>query len=307
MCSVFLTYAQSADWRYAAYWLLGGRRAYVVCARCAVSEPDPYIWGYRQAEQERLERQADELAHQSAWLFDEIGIQDGWQVVEVGCGPRGCLSLLSERVGASGRVVGVERSHEQVERAQRFVAASRLTNVEVLNADARSTDLPEETFDLATARLVLVNVPKPEQIVAEMVRLVRPGGVVALYEPDSKTHRCDPPHPAQTRLMQVLNTYAEMNGIDRAIGPRVPRLLREAGLVDVRVNPLIHAFPPGHPRRTLFLEFIVNTRDRILAQNLMGEVELDELLATLTRHFEDPGTLVLSPVFIQAWGRVPPQ
>jgi ubiquinone/menaquinone biosynthesis C-methylase UbiE len=211
---------------------------------CEVSEPDPYFLGYRRAEQDRLERQADELAHESAWLFDQIGVRDDWRVVEIGCGPRGCLGLLSERVGASGRVVGVERSDELVERARRFVADRRLTNVEVLPGDARSTGLPDGSFDLATARLALVNVPEPERILGEMVRLVRPGGFVALHEPDSTTQRCDPPLAAQTRLLRLLNTCAEMEGIDRSIGPRVPRMLRESGLVDVRVNPLVHVYPP---------------------------------------------------------------
>lgn len=271
------------------------------------SEPDPYLLGYRRAEQERLERQADELAHESAWLFDQIGVGDGWRVVEVGCGPRGCLRLLSERVGARGRVVGVERNDEQVERARQFVADNRLTNVEVLHADARSIGLPEGTFDLATARLVLVNVPEPEQIVAEMVRIVRPGGVVALHEADSTTQRCDPPLLAQTRLLQILSTYAEMNGIDRSIGTRVPRMLREAGLVEVRVNPLVHAYPPAHGRRMMVLEFVENARSRILDKNLIGEGELNELTAVLKRHLEDPGTLVVSSLFIQAWGRIPPR
>ena len=268
-----------------------------------MSDPDPYLLGYRRAEQERLERQANELAHDSGWLFDQIGVREGWQVVEIGCGPRGCLDLLSNRVGGSGRVVGVERSVEQVKRAQQFAADCHLTNVEVLHADARNTGLPERAFDLVTARLVLVNVPQPEQLMAEMIRLVRPGGVVALHEPDSTTQRCDPPHPAQTRLLQLLNTYAEMNGIDRSIGLRVPRMLREFGLVDVNVNPLVHAYPPAHGRRMLLLEFVENARVRILDKELIGEVELNELTAALQRHLEDPRTLVISSLFIQAWGR----
>jgi SAM-dependent methyltransferase len=268
-----------------------------------MSEPDPYFLGYRQAEQERLERQAHELAHDSAWLFDQVGVREGWRVIEIGCGPQGCLGLLANRVGATGRVVGIERSAEQVQRAQQFVADSHFTNVDVLHADARRTGLPEQSFDLATARLVLVNVPEPELLVREMVRLVRPGGVVALHEPDSTTQRCDPPLPAQTRLLQILNTYAELTGIDRSIGPRVPRLLREAGVVDVRVNALVHDYPLGHGRRMLLLEFVENARSRILDQKLIGEVELNELTAALKRHLEDPETLVLSSVFVQAWGR----
>jgi ubiquinone/menaquinone biosynthesis C-methylase UbiE len=271
-----------------------------------VSEPDPYLLGYRRAEQERLERQADELAAESASLFDQIGIRDGWRVVEIGCGPRGCLGLLSTRVGSAGRVVGVERSEELVERGRQFLAKHRMTNVEVVHADARATGLPAGTFDVATARLVLVNVPEPERLVAEMVRLVRPGGVVALHEADSTTQRCDPPHPAQTRLLQLLGTYAEKNGIDRSIGTRVPRMLRDAGVIDVRVNPLVHVYPPGHGRRMMVLEFVENARQRLIEQNVVGEGELNELLAALGRHLADPETLVVSSLFIQAWGRTPP-
>jgi len=269
-----------------------------------MNESDPYLLGYRQSEQERLERQALELAHESSWLFDQIGIRPGSRVVEIGCGPRGCLDLLSERVGANGKVIGVERSAEQVERARKFVADSHITNIEVLCVDARETGLPEASFDLATARLVLVNVPQPEMLVKEMVRLVRPGGVVALHEPDSTTQRYDPPLPAQTRLLQLLNTYAELNDIDRTIGLKIPRMLREAGLVDIHVNPFVHIYPPGHGRRTLLLEFVENARSRILEKKLIGKIELDDLTAALKNHLEDPDTLVLSSVFIQAWGRI---
>lgn len=268
-------------------------------------EANSYFLGYRQAEQDRLGRQAQELAADSTWLFDQVGVSAGWRVVEIGCGPQGCLRLLAERVGATGRVVGVERSVEQAERARAFVADGHLANVEVLHSDGRRTGLPEQSFDFATARLVLVNVPQPEVLLHEMVRLVRPGGVVALHEAESSTQRCDPPHHAQTRLLELLNTSAEMDGIDRMIGSKVPRLMREAGLADIRVHPCVHAYPVGHGRRTLLLDFVENARDRMLRQQLIGEAELNELTALLKRHLEDPETLVLSSVFVQAWGLVP--
>ncbi len=270
-----------------------------------MSESDPYLLGYRKAEQERLERQSQELAHESDWLFDQVGLREGWRVVEIGCGPRGCLASLSERVGATGRVVGVERSAEQVGRARNFVAERPLTNAEVLEADARALPLPPRAFDLATARLVLVNVPRPEEIVAEMIRVVRPGGTIALHEPDSTTQRCDPPLDAQTRLLQLLNTYAEISGIDRSIGLRVPRMLREFGLMDIRVNPIVHVYPPGHSRRMLLLEFAANARDRIIERGLITAAALDELMGILERHLRSPSTLVVSSLFLQVWGHIP--
>jgi len=270
-----------------------------------VSELDPYVLGYRKAEQARLARQALELGGESAALFDAIGVRAGWNAVEIGCGPRGCLDLLAARVGATGRVVGVERSAEEVATARAFAASAGLANVEVVHADGRDTGLPAAAFDLATARLVLVNVPKPEQIVAEMVRLVRPGGAVALHEPDSTTQRFDPPLPAMARVQQLLSASAERSGVDRAIALRAPRLLRELGLVDVQVKPIVHVYPPEHSRRQLPLWFAENARPRLLEQGLVDGAEIDALIESLRRYLAEPTTLVISSIFLQVWGRVP--
>ena len=93
--------------------------------------------------------------------------------------------------------------------------------------------------------------------------------------------------------------------MDRSIGLRVPRMLRDLGLLDVRVNPLVHVYPLGHARRMLLLEFVENARSRILENGLIGEAELAELMAALTKHLENPSTLVVSSLFLQTWGRMP--
>src|SRR5260221_13394841 len=111
-----------------------------------MSESDPYLLGYRRAEQERLERQADELAHESAWLFDHIGVGDGWRVAEIGCCPRGCLGLLSERLRATGRDVGARRSREPWTRAQRFGRARCLPRVAGFGGASRRTGLRDSTI-----------------------------------------------------------------------------------------------------------------------------------------------------------------
>src|SRR5262245_47476811 len=77
-------------------------------------EQDQYFLGYREAEQARLQRQAEELAHEARALFARFGLGAGARVVEIGCGPQGCLDILSELVGPSGHVVGVERNEDAV-------------------------------------------------------------------------------------------------------------------------------------------------------------------------------------------------
>jgi SAM-dependent methyltransferase len=272
-----------------------------------MAHADEYFLGYRQVEQARLQRQAEELADEARWLLDRIGIRPGARVVEIGCGPRGCLDLLSERVGPGGSVVGVERNVDAVDLARKFVADHHLGNVEVLIGDARASGLPRNAFDLATARLVLVNVPEPQQVLAEMVALTRPGGMVALHEADWAPHVCDPPLRAWDRLFEVLLAYARANNIDLLVGRKVPRLFREAGLTDVRVNVLVHGYPFGHPRRGIFADFVENLRDRIVEHRLIEAEELRELIGELKRHLDDPNTFVVSHTFFQVWGRKPPE
>jgi SAM-dependent methyltransferase len=266
---------------------------------------DPYFLGHSQVEQRRLQQQAEELAEDSARLLDQIGIAPGARVVEIGCGPQGCLELLSSRVGPTGTVVGIELSEHAVQLARDFLSERRLDNVEVRQGNAAETGLPRESFDLVTARLVLVNIPDPEKIVSEMVALVRPGGVVALHEADWIAHVCDPPLPAWDRLRQALDTYSESKGMDLYIGRRIPRLLRNAGLVDVRVNPLIEIYGPDHSRRPIFMQFVNNLRDRIVLEGLISPAEFAESIASVERHLSEPETLVVSHLFIQAWGRKP--
>jgi SAM-dependent methyltransferase len=264
-----------------------------------------YFLGHGGAEQRRLQQQAGELAGESENLFDQIGLSRGSRVVEIGCGPQGCLELLSGRVGPTGSVVGIELSDDAVQLAQEFLGARGIRNVEVRQGHAAATGLPRSQFDLATARLVLVNIPEPEKIVSEMVALVKSGGVVALHEADYSSHVCDPPLPAWDRLMEALVSYSEARGIDLYIARRIGRMLRSAGLVDVKLHPIVHLYEFGHSRRPIFLQFVNNLRDRIVAERLISEAEFARCTADLERHLNDPETLVVSHLFVQAWGRKP--
>ncbi|MBE1550766.1 SAM-dependent methyltransferase [Mycobacterium sp. OAS707] len=264
-----------------------------------------YALGYRESEQQRLQRQAEELGAESAWLFDQIGIAEGARVLEIGCGPRGCLDLLSSRVGPTGRVVGVELSPTAVEWARDFLSTQGLQNVEVYAGDARAVGLVEGSFDVVTSRLVLVNIPEPEQVIATAVALTRPGGVVAFHEIDFVGVMCDPPSQAWSTLWDLYLTVSAKNGNDYYLGRRLPRMLRESGLVDVRVHPIMHHHPSGDPRRSLVVDFVGNFKDRIVAMDLATEAEVDELKAAVTTHLDDPGTAVFFGPYIQVWGRKP--
>jgi len=274
-------------------------------AKAVKSKTDPYLLGRNRNEVERLRKQVQELHGEARWLLDRLRITRGAKAIDLGCGPQGIVDLLSEYVGPRGSVVGLEKSDDFVATAKQFVKEKGLANVKILKGDAKATGLPRESFDLAHARLVLVNVPEPERIVKEMVELVKPGGIVASHEADYLPHLCDPPSPAWDRLFEVYDSYSRAHGIDLFVGRRTHRMFHDAGIVDLQVNPIVHVYPHGHNRRTIFWDFINNVRDRVLEHGLIGKKELSTLMHDLKRHLENPRTLVVSHLFFQVWGRKP--
>lgn len=270
-----------------------------------MTQPDHYLLGRGEAEEARLKRQIADLAPDSDAQLEKIGIKSGERLVDLGCGPGGVLHLLAKRVGPTGAVLGIERSSHFANLARRFVAELALPQVEIREGDAYDTGLPRASFDGAHMRLVLVNVPEPERIVREMVSLVRPGGWVASFEADFMGCICDPALPAWTRLLDAYKAYSAAQGIDLFVGRRTHSLFGAAGLTDIRVDPIIHIYPPGHGRRPILRDFINNVREKLIDGGFIGRRDLETDMAALEGRLSDPETLVISNVFFRLSGRVP--
>ena len=108
-----------------------------------------YSLGSNPAEHDRLRRQSPELRDASALLLDRVGIAQGWQAVDLGCGPSGILELLADRVGPAGRVVGLDFEPANVALARGFAAERGLANVELIQGGARRTGFSSASCDLA--------------------------------------------------------------------------------------------------------------------------------------------------------------
>jgi SAM-dependent methyltransferase len=264
-----------------------------------------YALGSSAGESARLQRQADELAPDSAALLDRAGVRPGQAAIDLGCGPRGILDLLAARVSPGGRVVGLDADPAHTAMAAAFVSARALSGVEIVTADARHTGLPAGSFDLVHARTLLVNLPDPAAVMAEVVRLAKPGGAVAVAEPDTEHALCYPPNRAFDRICEIFPVVFSRNGADPAIGRRVPELFRDAGLTDIKVESRTQMYPPGNSRRTIRLDLVNAMRPQIVEMGLASGPELDELDAAARPHLEDPRTVVMSGLLFLVWGHKP--
>lgn len=264
-----------------------------------------YALGSSHDESARLQRQAEELSADSAALLDRVGLRPGHSAIDLGCGPRGILDLLAERVSPGGRVVGLDADPAHTAMAAEFAATRGFSGTEVMTADARRTGLPSGSFDLVHARTLLINVPWPAELVAEMARLARPGGWVASMEPDTEYTMCYPAHPAFARICEIFPVVFGRNGADHTIGRRVPELFRQAGLQDVGVEARVQIYPPGNSRRTIRLDLVRSMRAQVLDMGLASEAELDELDASARAHLDDSRTIAVYGLLFLAWGRKP--
>jgi ubiquinone/menaquinone biosynthesis C-methylase UbiE len=264
-----------------------------------------YALGSSLDESARLQRQAGELAADSEALLGRVGLRPGQSAIDLGCGPRGILDMLAERVSPAGRVVGLDADPAHAAMAAEFAAGRGLSGVEIMTADARGTGLPPGSFDLVHARTLLVNLPEPAEVAAEMMRLAGPGGWVASMEPDTEHALCYPPHPAFDRLCEIFTVAFSRNGADPWIGRRVPGLFRQAGLEDVEVEARVQMYPLGNSRRTIRLDLVRSMRPQVVEMGLASVAELDELDAAARVHLDDPDTIVMSGLLFLTWGRKP--
>jgi ubiquinone/menaquinone biosynthesis C-methylase UbiE len=170
------------------------------------------------------------------------GIRRGARVLDVGCGTGVVTRDLGRRVGARGAVVGVDPSRAFVREARRSArrdegGAPRSFRV----ADGLRLPFRAASFDAALAVTVLLHVPESDRVLAEMLRVTRPGGRVAVLDQDFGTLVLDLPDRALTR--RILDGHAERYYANPWSGRTLVRQLRAAGFRRVRGRVFVVAEP----------------------------------------------------------------
>ena len=110
-------------------------------------------------------------------FLDWLPYQTGWRWLDIGCGNGAFTEMIVEHA-APESVAGIDPSEEQLAYAQRRAKSDR---VAFRKGDAMELPYPADSFDAAVMPLVIFFVPDPPKGVAEMVRVVRAGGIVSAY------------------------------------------------------------------------------------------------------------------------------
>lgn len=253
----------------------------------------------RPGEVERLHIQGAAMAPDTEVMLDRIGVKEGWSCLDIGCGPCGITDLLSRRVGASGRVLGLDMDAQFLEIAR----AGAPRNVEFRQGDAYGSDLPADSFDLVHMRFVASTAGNPERLLNEAIRLTRPGGFVAVQEPDGSSLNCYPPHPAWDRLKAALLGAFRGVGADLELARRLYYVVRQSDLEDVQYRPFLIGVCSMDPMVDYLPSTIESLRGTVIRFGYLSESEFADVLAECRNHLRKPDTSFTMYTVAQVWGR----
>ena len=172
--------------------------------------------------------------------LDAMDIDQAATVLDLGCGTGVAARAIAARPGFAGTVIGIDLSPHLITTAQQLVAAEGVGHrVRFRVGDTRSLDLPDGAFDAVVAHTLISHVDDPQTVLTEARRVVKPGGLLGIFDGDYASLTFGQPDPEQGK--------ADDETIQRAVitNPRImrqmPLMLREAGLAIVQAFPSVVA------------------------------------------------------------------
>jgi SAM-dependent methyltransferase len=264
-----------------------------------------YQLGHDAAELDRLNKQGRALAPATRVLLQAAGLGPGMRVLDLGSGSGDLAFVVTDIVGPTGAVVGIDRSPEAVATAQ-----ARARHLGLGNAHFAVGDIREATadgpFDAIVGRLVLMYLPDPAAVLRTQVTLLRPDGLVAPIEFDFSTARSLPPTALATQSLGWLGETFKRAGIQPSLGSRLWAVLRDAGVRPLGMLGVQPHFGPDDRAGPALLAGIVRTMLPLIeqtgvatAQQVAAETLHDRLAAEMTAS----GAVFAHPILLSAWGK----
>ena len=202
-----------------------------------VYPPDVYTHGHQPSVvAQHARRTAEDCA-----AFARHVINPDAQILDVGCGPASITVGLA-RWAHKGHVTGIEPGGDILATAAATIAEAGVDNVTLEEASVYELPYDDDIFDIAYAHQVAQHLSDPVAAFAEMARVVRPGGHVAVRDSDYSTMRGYPSSTEITRWREVYRQVCRHNGAEPDAGRHLFSWFREAGLGDVVMSASVWQF-----------------------------------------------------------------
>lgn len=196
-------------------------------------QPDRYTHGHHESVLKSHTWRT--IENSAAYLSPHL--EAGLSLLDVGCGPGTITVEFADRV-SPGRVVGLDASAEVIEKAAQF----ERPNLEFVVGDAYALPFDDNTFDIVHAHQTLQHVARPVDMLREMRRVAKPGGLVAARDVDYAGTIWYPRIPGLDLWLDLYEQVHRSNGGEPDAGRHLKAWARQAGFEEVETTASIWNF-----------------------------------------------------------------
>jgi SAM-dependent methyltransferase len=213
-----------------------------------------------------------------AWRDDTLNklakwmdIRHGLTAVDVGCGLGYLGYTYWKFFGEGGHYIGVDTNQGNLKDAahasRKWATGGR---ADFVTGSAYALPIPDNSIDWVMCQVVLIHLEDPQHALAEMVRILKPGGLIMCKEPDNMSSsivqhfNSSRELTIDERLLSIKIALVANKGRiargqgDNSLGPKVPHMLAELGMtdIDIRLNDKVHFLEPPYdsPAQQVALE-----------------------------------------------------
>jgi len=266
---------------------------------------EDYLLGVNKSEFDRLRFQHSIWSPVTMKLFQRIGVQRGWQCLDVGAGPGFVSFDLRELVGSEGAVTALEPSPFYLQWLKDRAASNHWTNVHCLQGTAETATLPSHSFDLVFVRWVIAFVPDPEQFLIPLFRALKPGGVIAIQDYYYEGLSLFPHGGPCDEMSSIVRAYYRFGGGDPYVTGRIPPILRAHGLTLTDFTPTCMSGGPSSEIMDWAYQFFEIHIPLMAEKGVLSHDQSLALMADWNAHRKNPDALFFSPLVVDIAATTP--
>jgi ubiquinone/menaquinone biosynthesis C-methylase UbiE/acyl carrier protein len=251
----------------------------------------------KESEVNRLKFQVDLFYEKELELYKMIGLKDRMNIVECGSGPGFLISNIVRDL-PDCTATAVEIDPYLVEQLNKRAVTKGKKLFEVKHSSIYDTELPDNSFDFAIARLVLEHLTEPEKAITEVRRILKPGGIFVVVSNDFAYHLLT--YPAIEELEKMYRAYIKSRYAENGnplIARQLPGLLKKGDFKKININIIcVHNEIEGD--KPLLKAENVNISKTLVRDGFLKEVVLESLISKWYKMLQHPDHAIFRQLFV---------